>query len=310
MLYLFVVVLVLVVLVMQWGFRYLARIERFRRKRSALQSHPRPLNCFASSSTEHPLCEHSMGGAVRGNNCYRITDSSSVTPYSEEHGFTANDPAFRDASQNPISGITFKAREPPSLAYDAALIESMRVHVLGGWATGRSALRHSRWISTTRRYRWAIWETARRLRSGKVSWVSIATIITYDKGSPNYRGTRKYGVHAGPYLRKQGYGDSDRCVQLAESSSEWLWYGRIFPKDIEKEEVWEADVSGFHESWGYNTDLQECGDSLPEHYFIPKKHRRSYRWIDNLVWNPRDSFYEASEKISDRLDQIQSSRGQ
>jgi hypothetical protein len=196
-----------------------------------------------------PLCEHSMGGAVRGRNCYRVTDSSSVMPYSEEHGFTANDPAFRDASQNPISGITFKAREPPSLGYDMALIESMRVHVLGGWATGELAFRQSRWISTTRRYRWAIWETARRLASGRVSWVSIATVVTYDKGSSNYRGTPKYGFHAGYYLRKHGYGDSDRCIQLAESSSEWLFYGRIFPKDIEEEEVWEADVSILHHSW-------------------------------------------------------------
>lgn len=54
---------------------------------------------------------------------------------------------------------------------------------------------------------------------------------------------------------------------------------------------------------------QDTGDSLPEDYFHPKKRRRSPRWIDNLVWSSRDSYYEAAAKISDRLDQIQSSRG-
>jgi hypothetical protein len=44
----FVVVLVLVVLVMQWVFRYFAGTEFLRRKRSALQLHPRPLDCSAS----------------------------------------------------------------------------------------------------------------------------------------------------------------------------------------------------------------------------------------------------------------------
>jgi hypothetical protein len=50
----FVVVLVLVVLVMQLGFRYFAETEFLRRKRSALQLHPRPLNCSASCFTQRP----------------------------------------------------------------------------------------------------------------------------------------------------------------------------------------------------------------------------------------------------------------
>jgi hypothetical protein len=45
---------------------------------------------------------------VRGRNCYRVTDSSSVTSCSEEHGFTANDPSFRDGAQKPTSGSAFK----------------------------------------------------------------------------------------------------------------------------------------------------------------------------------------------------------
>jgi hypothetical protein len=58
-----------------------------------------------------------MGGAVRGRNCYRVTDSSSVTSYSEEHGFTANDPSFETGLKKASSGSAFKSREPPSLAY-------------------------------------------------------------------------------------------------------------------------------------------------------------------------------------------------
>jgi len=55
---------------------------------------------------------------------------------------------------------------------------------------------------------------------------------------------------------------------------------------------------------------QEFDDNLPEEYLIPKKKRQSRRWIDNLVWETGDSFYTASDKITARLEQIRSSRGQ
>ena len=56
--------------------------------------------------------------------------------------------------------------------------------------------------------------------------------------------------------------------------------------------------------------MQESETNLPKHYFIPMKHRRSARWIDDLIWDlDYDSFYEAEEEIQDRYEQIQSARG-
>lgn len=49
---------------------------------------------------------------------------------------------------------------------------------------------------------------------------------------------------------------------------------------------------------------QEC--FLPDEYLIPEEERQSDRWIDNLVWDPKhDSWYEASDKISDRIMEIE-----
>ena len=45
---------------------------------------------------------------------------------------------------------------------------------------------------------------------------------------------------------------------------------------------------------------------LPDEYLIPEEERQSDRWIDNLVWDPKhDSWSEASDKISDRIMEIE-----
>lgn len=126
---------------------------------------------------------------------------------------------------------------------DADLLESVVDHILGGWSTYFPSYQSSQWISTTKSHDWAMWETARRLASGQVSWVSLAKIITYDPYSRYYRGTRKTGVDAVHMLEGLGFSYRDRCLVLAKSSAECLYYGRIFPKDIKYEEIWVLDVS-------------------------------------------------------------------
>jgi hypothetical protein len=100
-------------------------------------------------------------------------------------------------------------------------------------------------------------------------------------------------------------------MALARSSSEVLFYGRIFSKDIQSVERWTSNVSSCYiETEGTCANDQDFGDQLPEEYFIPKKYRRSNRWIDNLVWDAEDSYSTASDKIAARKRQIRSSRGQ
>jgi len=118
-----------------------------------------------------------MKGSILGRSCYRVTDSSSISPYSEEYGFTANNPMFTDGAGRPISGRTFMSGiDKPSME-DADLLESVVDHILGGWSTYYPSYQSSQWIFTTKSLDWAMWETARRLASGQVSWVSLAKII-------------------------------------------------------------------------------------------------------------------------------------
>jgi hypothetical protein len=194
----------------------------------------------------------------------------------------------------------------PTLS-DRQVIDSVVRHITGGWHQ-TSAKYHvpSRWISTTARYDWAVWEMSRRLSSGQVAEVSITTIPKRLSYSKRYRGTRLIGVDALPYLINEGYDLRDKSVQFARSSTEILWYGRIFQKHVSKHEIWTREVST---SWSAMIRLRIDDPArmlLPDEYLIPEEERQSDRWIDNLVWDPKhDSWYEASDKISDRIMEIE-----
>ena len=125
-----------------------------------------------------PWCK--MRRSKQGPDCYRVSDSSSVTHCGEGHGFTANDDLFLVEGTRPISGKAFKAIQVPSTD-DHWIDDSVMDHILGGWSRSYPTSRQSPWISTTASYRWAIWETARRLLSGQVSFVNVTTVNTYTK---------------------------------------------------------------------------------------------------------------------------------
>ena len=179
--------------------------------------------------------------------CFRITDRSSVCSYDSQHGFTANDEIFEDAFGNPISAKLFKTDITYPTLSDRQVIDSVVRHITGGWHQSLSGRYHvpSRWISTTARYDWAVWEMSRRLSSGRVAEVSSTTIPKRLSYSKRYRGTRLIGVDALPYLINEGYDLRDKSVQFARSSTEILWYGRIFQKHVSKHEIWTREVSTF-----------------------------------------------------------------
>jgi hypothetical protein len=176
--------------------------------------------------------------------CFRVTDRSSVSPYDPQHGFTANDDMFEDASREPISAKAFKTHIAYPQLNDQQVVDSVIRHITCGWhQTSAEYQVLSRWISTTARYDWAVWEMARRLSSGQVAEVFITTIpkrLTYSK---RYRGTRLIGVDAFRYLVNEGYSARDKSVQFARSSTEILWYGRIYQKHISNHEIWTREVS-------------------------------------------------------------------
>jgi hypothetical protein len=53
------------------------------------------------------------------------------------------------------------------------------------------------------------------------------------------------GVDAAPYLAAHGHTEADACIRFAQSSSEILWYGRIFPKDVKSHEIWTEEPGNF-----------------------------------------------------------------
>jgi len=210
-----------------------------------------PTFAVTSSSTSffdsrfHTSSDSMTGAALE--QCFRITDRSSVCSYDPQHGFTASDGMFEDASGNPISAKVFKTDITYPALSDRQVIDSVVRHITGGWHQ-TSAKYHvpSRWISTAARYDWAVWEMSRRLSSGQVAEVSITTIPKRLSYSKRYRGTRLIGVDALPYLIDEGYDLRDKSVQFARSSTEILWYGRIFQKHISRHEIWTREVSA---SW-------------------------------------------------------------
>ncbi|WRT67738.1 uncharacterized protein IL334_004710 [Kwoniella shivajii] len=143
----------------------------------------------------------------------------------------------------------------------------------------------SKWISTSTDIDWIIWELVRRLIILKKDKVNV-TIIRR-----NRKFSRRYKVNKRDNLVK-----CQNAPNFFNSSSELLYYGRIFNKDIIETTEWTAESTGF---------------GLPEHYYIPKsKWVNGQSLLDRLVWNPRIDvgFYEARKKMNQRKEQIQRSR--
>jgi hypothetical protein len=67
--------------------------------------------------------------------------------------------------------------------------------------------------------------------------------MTYNKYLPKYRGTRQHQLDVVAVFTKKGHGDRNRFMALSASSSEVLFYGRIYAKDIQSTERWTSNVS-------------------------------------------------------------------
>jgi hypothetical protein len=228
---------------MQLGFRCLAG-DQFFPAETPIRVR---LTIFSLHTTLHTyLCtRRQMIGPFHDPCCYRATDKTSVSPYDSEYGFTANHHLFMDGGR-PISGTAFREDIQRPVIEDYCVTNTVVDHILGGWRRPFGFDVQSEWISTTANHEWAIWETVRRFASGQVSWVSLASVAKHMNYSSNYRGTRMIGVEATPYLREMGFDNTDKFVRFAELSSEFLWYGRIFPKDVVRVEYWTLEVSTLH----------------------------------------------------------------
>ena len=238
----FVVVLVLSVLIMQMGFRYFGWDRMFPAETSIRDDIRITIFSLHLALHSYSCTRRIMIGPFHDPCCYRVTDETSLSPYDSESGFTANHRLFRDGGL-PISGTAFREDIQRPTLDDYGVTNTVVGHILGGWRRPFGFDVQSEWISTTANHEWAIWETVRRLASGRVSWVSMASVAKHMNYSSNYRGTRMIGVEATPYLREMGYDDRDKCVRFAELSSEFLWYGRIFTKDVVRIDYWTLEVS-------------------------------------------------------------------
>lgn len=172
--------------------------------------------------------------------CFRVSDIGTKGSLLRGYGFTSHHPDFY-VDGYPMSASKFR-KEYNHLYWDKETTYDRRIHnhITGGWA--RTHLYYIRectpWISTTESFDWAIWEIARRLTITNEDAFHLSVIRNEMDYTPNYRGARMIGVDALDALVDIGYDNRDEAVRYARSSSEVLWYGRIFDKDIIETTTW------------------------------------------------------------------------
>ncbi|WWC62570.1 uncharacterized protein I303_105166 [Kwoniella dejecticola CBS 10117] len=139
--------------------------------------------------------------------------------------------------------------------------------------------------------------TKRRILLTGRSYINITLIRRTRKYAPTYKGTKALYVSPIEYIENYQNNYRDRLSNtdvnaarnFANASSEILYYGKIFNKDILETTTWTHDDMPF---------------DLPQYCLKPRKYWTNH-WLDNLVWDPRnDSFWEADGKMQDRNDQI------
>jgi len=223
----------------------------------------------------------------------RVHDYRSISILQHD-GFTANDVRFkpRTSTRKWISDHQ-QLRADIEWRESYETVCSMAAHVTGGWNKQRIGFQ-SPWLSTTGSLEWAVWEIARRLTIMSTDKVELSAIRRQKTFSPRYRGAKPLAIVAERAFRSglPIYG-LNSALNFARSSSEVLYYGRIFDKDV-------------LETWEFT--LEDKDLALPEEYLRPRKYWR-HNWVNNLVWDPReDSFYTAEEKIEKRRIQLEDSR--
>ncbi|ORX35707.1 hypothetical protein BD324DRAFT_631337 [Kockovaella imperatae] len=220
----------------------------------------------------------------------RVHDHTSLSRYEAEEGFIAEQDRFDNLSKTQFHKRYGHLRYDYEWKRSSSICEYMVDHIFGGWDDwslfGRDG--PSPWISTTIDFDWAIYEIARRLTVLNRGSVRLSVIDLQNSKR------RRVGVRPDSYIPEDTY-DESTALSFARASSEILFYGKIFDEDIPAIMVWTR---------------QKPARRLPPEYKMSKKQRDPHGdWIDNLCFNPRrDSFRQASARISARRDQIASSR--
>lgn len=120
------------------------------------------------------------------------------------------------------------------------------------------------WISTTRSFRWALWEIARRMALSPSMTVHLTTLDRYPYISKDGEvGTRDFALRIEPHrtivinneacmerehVARQG--DFALAFRKARDSHESLYYGRIFLSSVKRDYIWTVDVSIFAHEQG------------------------------------------------------------
>jgi hypothetical protein len=269
---------------------------------------------------------HTSTNSIQGNQhrlVYRVHDATSESCLTDQ-GFTATSTEF----YYPISGKAWLNKYQglhtvDSFVDNEHVLEGIAEHVLGGWPgyttgyTGESA-----WISASMSFHWASWEVVRRLVVLQRESVEM-TIISCKAYNKYYEGVQAVWLNAADAIQTLGEHvhltrDQLRALAFSRASSEVVYLGKIFRKDIVQNTEWTLEVNPYKLRWGGGMKL--IGQKLPknlrfmggdmEPFFRPKKQWvQGGDWVDQLVFSPKDSFKKASAKIQARKQQLAVSRG-
>ncbi|WVQ96721.1 hypothetical protein IAU59_003828 [Kwoniella sp. CBS 9459] len=243
-------------------------------------------------------------GLFHGTLSLRISDKTSLSPLTTA-GFTATSARFEPCPSNsawkrlhqPLRGNTSWTRDP-------AKLQELVQHVTGGWAgwarnERKDGLKlESDWISTSVDLEWCLFEISRRLVVLNRDNVELSVIRRRQQYSRRYKGAKM--IHHDPAalimkLKPYQVDEKDRqdALNFIRASSELLYYGRIFMKEIIETSEWTNDAPGF---------------AIPEWCFVPRRYwKQGQSWTDRLVWNPRvDTAFVAMAKMEQRREELRS----
>ncbi|KAI9639307.1 uncharacterized protein MKK02DRAFT_39605 [Dioszegia hungarica] len=252
---------------------------------------------------------HTTTSSIQGNEhrlLYRVHDDSSAAPLTRK-GFTATSPEFHYKGGVIPAEVWHKEyqglQEVDSLVDNKHVLESIAAHVSGGWKGYHSAKAGpSDWISTSMSFQWAVWEVVRRLVILGRDSVGMS-VITAKPYNPYYVGMQAVWLKAADAIEALGekvYLTRKECRALAfaRASSEVVYLGKIFERDIMT-----------HTEWTLENLPRNLRVSM-EAFFKPKKQWvRGGTWVDQLVFKPKDSYSQAAAKIQERREGLGRLRG-
>lgn len=213
---------------------------------------PRRLVLLSSRLT--PRTPASMGGydarqiqnALSSNGIVlRITDDNSITPRTVD-GYTASSCTVPSYTSSDEWRQYYQGRYPNWRSLDDQEVDGIVDHITGGWR-GYSWNTHSDWISTSASLMWIIWEIARRLDRDDCLEIELAVIRR--KFHSGYRGIKPVRLDAAETLRlyyhRTNYNHTEvvNAIRFARASSEVVFFGRIFDKDVLETTFWTLAVS-------------------------------------------------------------------